>query len=58
MSTTTAFIVFVIGSLLVAGITGLLTALLGSPGIAIVGMTAAAFVGTLTLAMSSYAFLT
>lgn len=58
MTTATAFIVFLIGALLIAGITGLLTALLRSSAIVILCTTAGAFVGTLTLAMTSHAFLT
>ncbi|WP_433732536.1 hypothetical protein ACQP2Y_46675 (plasmid) [Actinoplanes sp. CA-051413] len=58
MSPTAAFIAFFIGATLIAGITGLLTARFNATPIIILGMTAGAFVGTLTLAMTSYAFLT
>lgn len=58
MTTTAAFIVFFIGAVLIAGITGLVTALLRSPAIVILCTTAGAFVGTLTLAMTSHGFLT
>ncbi|MEV4279686.1 hypothetical protein [Actinoplanes xinjiangensis] len=57
MTATVAFIVFFVGALLIAAVTGLLASRLRSSAIGIVCMTAGAFVTTLTLSMTSYQFL-